>query len=161
MNFAKRLLMLAGAIALAGIFGALLAPKAAHGIVATLVQVVNTSVNPVPVKEQRTLAGGGQFFEIGPGQDVNLFVPAGTVLTDAHITFSVPESIPNAAALFLQDGSGNILVYQLVNNTTFHAGVDLGSGIMSTGGGLSVDLSCYNITGNKCQGAIMWSGYTP
>jgi len=49
MNFAKRLLMVAGAVAMAGIFGALLAPKAAHGIVATLVQVTNTSSNPVPV----------------------------------------------------------------------------------------------------------------
>jgi hypothetical protein len=48
MNFVKRLLMVAGAVALAAIFGALLAPKAAHGIVATLVQVVNTSANPVP-----------------------------------------------------------------------------------------------------------------
>ncbi len=48
MNFVKRLLMVAGAVALAGIFGALLAPKAAHGIVATLVQVVNTPANPVP-----------------------------------------------------------------------------------------------------------------
>jgi hypothetical protein len=160
MNFAKKLLMVGGAIALAGIFGALLAPKAAHGIVATLVQVVNTSANPVPVKEQRTLAGGGQFFDVGPGGSVSLAVPAGTVLTDAHITFSVPESIPNAAALFVSDSSG-VLVYQLVNNTTFHAGVDLGSGIMSTGGGISVDLSCYNITSNHCQGAIMWSGYTP
>ncbi len=49
MNFAKRLVMVAGAVALAGTFGALLAPKAAHGIVATLVQVVNTSANPVPI----------------------------------------------------------------------------------------------------------------
>lgn len=47
MNFAKRVLIVAGAVALAGILGALLAPKAAHGIVATLVQVVNTAANPV------------------------------------------------------------------------------------------------------------------
>jgi hypothetical protein len=51
-------------------------------------------------------------------------------------------------------------VYQLVNNTTFQAGVDLGSGIPSEGG-VTVKLSCYNIAGNQCQGAIMWSGYRP
>lgn len=56
MNFAKRLLMVAGAVALAGVLGALLAPKAAHGIVATFVQVVNTAANPVPVAEQNNPA---------------------------------------------------------------------------------------------------------
>ena len=56
MNFAKRLLMVAGAVALAGTFGALLAPKTAHAIVATLVQVANTSANPVPVQETRSPA---------------------------------------------------------------------------------------------------------
>jgi len=24
-----------------------------------------------------------------------------------------------------------------------------------------VELSCYNISGNHCQGALMWSGYKP
>jgi hypothetical protein len=52
MNSAKRLLMGVGVVVLAGTFGALLAPKAAHGIVATLVQVANTSANPVPVTPQ-------------------------------------------------------------------------------------------------------------
>jgi hypothetical protein len=51
MNFAKRLLMAAGAVALAGTFGALLAPKAAHALIATLVQVANTPSQPVPVKD--------------------------------------------------------------------------------------------------------------
>jgi hypothetical protein len=46
MNSVKRLLMVAGALALAAIVGMILSPKAAHGIVATLVQVVNTAANP-------------------------------------------------------------------------------------------------------------------
>lgn len=59
MNFAKRLLMVAGAVALAGVFGALLVPKAAHGIVATLVQVVNTSAQPVPTLATDALSSFG------------------------------------------------------------------------------------------------------
>jgi hypothetical protein len=48
MKFAKRLLMVAGAVALAGLFGVMLAPKAVHAVVSTLVTVSNTSTNPVP-----------------------------------------------------------------------------------------------------------------
>jgi hypothetical protein len=49
MNFAKRLLMLAGAVALASLLGAVIAPRAAHAVIATLVQVVNNVavVNPL------------------------------------------------------------------------------------------------------------------
>jgi hypothetical protein len=126
------------------------------------VTVVNTTTNPVPVTVQRTLEHEGMFFSVTMpgGSDPTLTVPAGVVLTDAHVTFSVPESIPNAASLIVQDDETNFLVYQLVNNTTFQAGVDLGSGIPSNGG-VTVKLSCYNIAGNHCQGAIMWSGYRP
>jgi hypothetical protein len=49
MNFAKRFLMVAGAGALAGILAMAIAPQAAHGLVAALVQVVNTPTTAVPV----------------------------------------------------------------------------------------------------------------
>jgi hypothetical protein len=118
----------------------------------------------VPVALARTPVHDGQFFDITqpnspPFQPaLDLHVPAGVVLTGAHVTFSVPENVPNAASLFISSG-GKILVYQIVNSTTFNAGIDLESGIVSTGD-LTVELSCYNISGNHCQGAIMWSGYT-
>jgi hypothetical protein len=51
MNFAKRLLMVVGVASLAGTVGALLAPKTAHALVATLVQVVNTTAQPVPTRD--------------------------------------------------------------------------------------------------------------
>ena len=54
MRFAKRLLMGAGAVALAGILAVAIAPKAAHGLVAALVQVANTSANPVPTYDSGT-----------------------------------------------------------------------------------------------------------
>jgi hypothetical protein len=46
MRFVKSALMGTGALALAALLLSLLAPKAAHAIVATLVQVVNTTANP-------------------------------------------------------------------------------------------------------------------
>ena len=47
MKYAKRMFMMAGAMTLAGILGVAMAPKAAHGIVAAMVQVVNTAASPV------------------------------------------------------------------------------------------------------------------
>ncbi len=46
MKFLKSLLTGTGAVVLAGLVLALLAPKAVHAVVATAVQVVNTSANP-------------------------------------------------------------------------------------------------------------------
>jgi len=48
MNFAKRVLMFVGFVILAAALVSVLAPKATHALVATLVQVANTSANPVP-----------------------------------------------------------------------------------------------------------------
>ena len=53
-------------------------------------------------------------------------------MTDAHVTFSTPENVANAASLYIADGS-KTLVYQIVNTTTFQAGISLGSGIKSNG----------------------------
>jgi hypothetical protein len=46
MKFAKSLLMGTGGVALSGLLLALLAPQAAHGLVAALVQVANTASAP-------------------------------------------------------------------------------------------------------------------
>jgi len=51
MNFAKRLLMVAGAVALAGVLSIMLTPKAVHAVVSTLVTVVNTPANSVPTSD--------------------------------------------------------------------------------------------------------------
>jgi len=48
MRFAQRLFMGIGAVALAGTLISLVAPKAAPATVAALVEVANTSANPVP-----------------------------------------------------------------------------------------------------------------
>jgi len=46
MKFAKRLLMVFGAVALASILAIILTPKATHAVVSTLVQMTNTVANP-------------------------------------------------------------------------------------------------------------------
>jgi hypothetical protein len=48
MKLARTLLMGFGSVALVAAFLILVAPKSAHAVVATLVQVANTSTNPVP-----------------------------------------------------------------------------------------------------------------
>jgi len=49
MKLARRLSVGLGSVALVASFLILVAPKAAHAVVASLVQVTNTSANPVPV----------------------------------------------------------------------------------------------------------------
>jgi hypothetical protein len=65
MRFAKRLLMGVGAAALVAILGMAIAPKAAHGVVATLVDVANTPSNPVATQDVHNSAA----------QIVNLMCP--------------------------------------------------------------------------------------
>jgi hypothetical protein len=48
MKFAKSILTGTGAVVLAGMILTLLAPRAAHAVAATAVQVVNSSSSPVP-----------------------------------------------------------------------------------------------------------------
>lgn len=51
MKFAKRLLMVAGAVALAGLLSVMMAPRAVHALVSTLVTVANTSSNSIPIND--------------------------------------------------------------------------------------------------------------
>ena len=170
-RYHKHLIMMAIAITILGTALALLASPAGQAAqnaeanpaaTGTAVVVTNT---PLPIRGsvsvQKTLVNDGMFFSVTKPSDPDpsLTVPKGVVLTDAHVSFSVGENFPNSASLFISDSAnGKIYVYEIVNNTSFHAGVDLGSGILSTGQ-LTVQLSCYNISGNHCQGALMWSGY--
>ena len=164
MNLLRKAFVPLAGVAVIVLVISMAGPRAVHAVVSTLVSVVNTSANPVPIHVESTLDHDGQYFDVTmtgtatPPPDPTLTVPAGVVLTDAHVTFSIPENDPNSASLYITDGGGKTLVYQIVNSTTFAAGIDLGSGIP---GPLSVVLSCYNIAGNHCQGAMMWSGYTP
>ncbi len=56
MKFAKRLLMVAGAVALSGLLGVALAPRAVHAVVATLVQIVPGTTTHVGQNESQLVA---------------------------------------------------------------------------------------------------------
>jgi hypothetical protein len=54
MNFAKRVFMFVGFVVLVAACLSVLAPKATHALVATLVQITNTSADPVPTYDSGT-----------------------------------------------------------------------------------------------------------
>jgi hypothetical protein len=86
MQFAKRLLMVAGAVTLTGLLGVAIVPKAAHAIVATLVQVVNTSANPVPTYDSGTRFEASICYGFGP-----VSAASNACVPDANTnTFKVP-----------------------------------------------------------------------
>jgi hypothetical protein len=57
MRFTKKLLIGLNAVVLVAVFLNVVAPKSVHAVVATLVQVANTSANPVPTLEQEAQSG--------------------------------------------------------------------------------------------------------
>jgi hypothetical protein len=83
MQMVKRLLMGFGAILAAALMLAVAAPKSAHALVAALVQVTNTTANPVPTVATDNPGlqplGNFQFNTAGP-PTFTLTVPAGKTL---------------------------------------------------------------------------------
>ena len=103
MKSAKNLLMVAAAFALAMILFVIAAPKAAHALVATLVQVTNTSANPVPTSDAAVRFQTAVCAVTGPvSTATNFCAPNST-------TFVVPTVTSGGAAvkrLVLENVSG-------------------------------------------------------
>jgi hypothetical protein len=57
MNYTKRFLLGTGGLMAAALVLTMIAPKAVHAIAATLVQVTNTTANPVPIRDTHTPYG--------------------------------------------------------------------------------------------------------
>ncbi|HET6200999.1 MAG: hypothetical protein WBE21_07975 [Candidatus Acidiferrales bacterium] len=111
MRFAKRLLMVAGAVALSGIVSVMVAPKAVHAIVSTLVTVANTSANPVPVTEGTDLAREPFATSICADSDGTICLAIGKILGIATPPASFTVPVTDAAgspvkALVIQFVSG-------------------------------------------------------
>ena len=93
MKSAKKFLMIAGGFALAMVLFAIAAPKAAHALVSTLVQITNTSANPVPT------------IESGPRFQAAICTFAGPVSTATGLcaagrnSFTVPNVTSSGAAV--------------------------------------------------------------
>jgi hypothetical protein len=85
MNVIRKAVSALGGIFLAGLLIAALAPKAARGVVAALVQVANTSANPVPIFDVDNPAYQPASLEI------NLSDAASTSIT-------APSSLPSGGA---------------------------------------------------------------
>jgi hypothetical protein len=125
------------------------------------VVVTNT---PLPISFKQNLVSDGVSFSlVQPGTSTGiptqpkLFVPAGVVVTDVHATVTGIFPVSNGGFLLVSDRS-KVYMHQAVNTTTFDAGADLHSGIVSDGT-LVVSFTCQNSTNNQCIGALMYSGY--
>jgi hypothetical protein len=119
MNFAKKLVVVFGAVALAAIIGTILTPKVAQAV-ATLVQVANDAAHPVPVANPPSVLVSNLNADLPPGLvvddgplDVSNYAsirfygdPAGP--TQAQITFT----------LFAVDPNGNLFVLDRLSATS-------------------------------------------
>jgi hypothetical protein len=168
MKFAKSIVTGTGAVVLAGLILALLAPKAAHAIVATAVQVTNTSANPAITQSTRSQAAqlvqldtiskpglAAVFSNVGPAQNGSVyFVPAGQslVVTAVDIT---PSLGCTTASTFALSGNNNNqpstnMLWTLSAPTTGHfeypSGIVFGSGaepLILFASSLSTTNSCF------------------
>jgi hypothetical protein len=78
VNTAKRYLLIALTFAIALTTFAIFAPRAVHAITATLVQVVNTSANPVPTAESAVRFQASMCFVNGPASTAYNICPPPT-----------------------------------------------------------------------------------
>jgi hypothetical protein len=118
MNSAKRLLMVVGVVALATAFGAVVAPKTAHALVATLVEVVGNVavVNPTDASGNKLAllardadnpaAQPFQFFQTGSQLFFTVGVPTGKRLVIQLISVEClePQAVPQDLRVFTVAG---------------------------------------------------------
>ncbi len=87
MNFAKRVLMFLCFVVLVAAVVSVLAPKATHALVATLVQVTNTSANPVPTHSMDAQNAFQTSFALG-FDSVPVTIPSGQRLVIDFVSIS-------------------------------------------------------------------------
>jgi hypothetical protein len=117
--------MAAGALALAAMLLNIVAPKAAHAIVATAVQVMNTSATPVPTLD--TGAPGRHPFALyceGSTSCTTSLVPAGTTFVNDSIWY---QTGPGSS--YLQSSVGGVPIHaifpDLVTTGTYAANITI------------------------------------
>jgi hypothetical protein len=103
MKLLKQALAVLGTVVVIAVFVALVTPKTAHAIVATAVQVVNTSANPVPIRDTQDPA-------------LSAFTVEGT----CHFTASPDCTLSS----FFSFTPGQIAVIESINS---HCTVDTGT----------------------------------
>ena len=125
MNFAKRFLAVAGAIAVAAILGAVVAPKAAHAVAAALVQVTNTTTNPVPSVDVNTPAEEPfqtilcfEFGQYGPCSEPQSFIAPSTTTDGANVKRLVIQDLSGSCQT--TSNSGNTFVEGITLQTSLN-----------------------------------------
>lgn len=156
MKLTKSIFMGTGAVVLAGSILTLVAPKAAHAIVATAVQVVNTTASPVPNKDvdQPARHAFTQYCSGSDGCTMTPPVPAGNVFVvqTENIQFSFSGGNPV-----------NIALYGVTTNS-FNTSIALPAvAVANDAGGFLADSNrtFYQDAGSTplCQGVVVGSSY--
>jgi hypothetical protein len=117
MKFVQRLLMGIGGLAAAAALLAVLAPKAAHAVTATLVEVVNTRSTPVPnqdvdapgrhpYSQTCSSTGSGNFF----GCDMPT-VPPNTEVVIQNVSMLLSGGSPTSGSLVSTSGGQVVTAY--------------------------------------------------
>jgi hypothetical protein len=111
MLFLKRGLMAAGALALAAMLLNLVAPRAAHALVATAVQVMNTSATPVPNKDVDAPARNAYVLSCASSTDsctTATIPPSTTLVVDSIVVqgraIPVGATVPSVVVLWPHAG---------------------------------------------------------
>jgi hypothetical protein len=110
MKFVKNLCMGIGAVSLAAVLLTLVAPKAVHAAVATLVEIANTAANPVPNTDVNA-----------PGEE-----PLQTELCSAIGGSGCPTDVPSSFVVPTTTSDGLVvkrLVIEAVGVTCINSGV--------------------------------------
>jgi hypothetical protein len=100
MRFAKRLLMVAGAVALAGLFSVMLAPKAVHAVVAALVQIEPGTTTHLGQNESQLVSlicyigttNCNELDAMGNVSSSSYVVPAGYTLVVTDYEWNIPSA---------------------------------------------------------------------
>ena len=122
MKLLKQAMAVLGTVVVIAVIAALVTPKTAHALVATMVQVVNTSTSPVPTKRVDNPAQQPfQFFVTGGNPFFEFQVPPGKTLVMEQIGMNCFEP---AANLFATDyrvstTAGGVFGQFLFPSTTF------------------------------------------
>jgi hypothetical protein len=92
MDVLRRIFMALGGISVIALVAGLAAPKAAHGIVATFVQVVNTAANPVPNRDVNNSGNQPFWAQIGIGPfPYSVTVPSTTSMGQPVVRLVIQE----------------------------------------------------------------------
>jgi hypothetical protein len=145
MNLVNKAVTTLGGIFLTALLLAALAPKATHGVVAALVQVANTSANPVPVDTVRNSAANFITLETqgsssSGGSSWNQLLPNGTygfspyaipsgeqlVVTDINVEAYCAVSCPKAGSqtsvvFFTSEGVALGYPFYYISSATYQA----------------------------------------